>query len=75
MTAFSRRFEYPREKFAQLGHLYTRFSPHRMLNCMFTDEVPHLSAALFFSLTGNGDIFTLNISVSLSADVNPCHQD
>lgn len=59
----------------QLGHLYTPFSPHRMLNCVFTDEAPRVSAARFFSLTGNGDIFTLNISASVSADVNPCHQD
>lgn len=75
MTTFSGRFEYPTEKSAQLGHLYTLFSPHKMLNCVFTDEAPHSSAVLFFSLTGNGDIFTLNISVNLSADVNPRHQD
>lgn len=74
MTAFRGMLGYPTEKFVQPDHLYTLFSPHRMLNCVFTDEAPHLSADLFFSLTGNGDIFTLNKSVNL-ADVNPCHQD
>lgn len=75
MTAFSGSSEYPTEKSAQLSHLYTQFSPQRMLSCVFTDEAAHLSAGLFFSLTGNGDIFTLNISADLSADVNPRHRD
>lgn len=75
MTAFSGRFEYPTEKFAQLSHLYSQFPPHKMLNCVFTDEAPHFRGVLFFSLTGNGDVFALNISANLSADVNPCHRD